>query len=47
MLPPPAGGRLLSATRCVPSAPLSYDASLAAQLWDLSADAARLPREVR
>ncbi|KAL4459095.1 hypothetical protein ABPG75_013960 [Micractinium tetrahymenae] len=39
------GGRLNSSTRPVPSAPLSYDASLAAQLWDLSADAAGLPRE--
>ncbi|KAL4419578.1 hypothetical protein ABPG77_003604 [Micractinium sp. CCAP 211/92] len=39
------GGRLNSGTRPVPSAPLSYDASLAAQLWDLSADAAGLPRE--
>ncbi|EFN53453.1 hypothetical protein CHLNCDRAFT_136710 [Chlorella variabilis] len=40
-----SSGRLCSGTRCVPSAPLTYDATLAAQLWDLSADAAQLPRE--
>lgn len=40
-----AGGRLLSTTRPVPAAPLAYDATLAARLWDLSADAAQLPRE--
>jgi WW domain-containing oxidoreductase len=42
-----SGGRLLAQTRCVPAAPLAYDASLASQLWELSADAAGLPRECR
>ncbi|KAL4459097.1 hypothetical protein ABPG75_013962 [Micractinium tetrahymenae] len=39
------GGRLNSGTRPAPSAPLSYNAGLAAQLWDLSADASGLPCE--
>ncbi|KAI3424130.1 hypothetical protein D9Q98_009490 [Chlorella vulgaris] len=42
-----SGGRILAQTRCVPSAPLSYDSTLAAQLWDLSADAAQLPRDCK
>jgi hypothetical protein len=44
---PLAGGRLLAATRPVPAAPLAYDAEVASRLWDLSADAAQLPRECR
>eukprot|EP00887_Chlorella_sp_A99_P006924 scaffold2.g6924.t1 len=39
-----SGGRLASATRCVPAAPLAYDPHLAAQLWDAACDTARLPR---
>ncbi|PSC74044.1 short-chain dehydrogenase [Micractinium conductrix] len=42
-----SGGRLLSTTRVVPAAPLAYDANLAAQLWDLSADATQVPRQPR
>lgn len=38
------GGRLASATCPVPAAPLAYDRDLAAMLWDLSSDAAGVPR---
>ena len=37
-------GALASQTRQVRSALQSYDEELAAQLWDLSADTAKLPR---
>lgn len=47
LAPSPAGGWLAGETRCVPAAPLAYDAALAAQLWDLSADACKLPRQPR
>lgn len=41
-----AGTRLLDVA-AVPSAPASYDAQLAAALWDASADAVGVPREVQ
>ena len=47
LVPSPAGGWLAGETRCVPAAPLAYDTALAAQLWDLSADACKLPRQPR
>lgn len=42
-----SGGWLAAETRPVPAAPLAYDAALAAQLWDLSADICKLPRQPR
>lgn len=42
-----SGGRLAAHTTCVPSSPTSYDAELAARLWNAAADAARVPREVQ
>lgn len=45
--PPPIGGWLAGETRPVPAAPLAYDAALASQLWDLSADICKLPRQPR
>ena len=44
---PTAGGWLAGETRPVPAAPLAYDAALASQLWDLSADVCKLPRQPR
>ena len=42
-----AAGALLSGVVAVPSAPLSYDAQLAATLWNASADVAGVPRELQ
>jgi NAD(P)-dependent dehydrogenase (short-subunit alcohol dehydrogenase family) len=39
-------GRLGATTVPVPASPLAYDAALAAELWDASADAAGVPRAV-
>lgn len=38
------GAAWMSSTLQVPSVPASYDKELAARLWDLSADAAKVPR---
>lgn len=39
-----AGGFLAGRTKAVRSSKLSYDEKLAAELWDLSADFAKVPR---
>ena len=45
LLPPTTTLSLLGGVVAVPSSPLSYDAELAAQLWNASADIAGVPRE--
>ena len=41
-----SGGLLASATLPVKSSPQSYNTKLAEELWDVSADKAKVPRKV-